>query len=49
LVTRGRGKRTAGHFFSQGLKTAAEAPLQRVTDKPRSYTAAHREASNRPV
>jgi hypothetical protein len=38
-----------GTSFRKVLKRQRRPPLQLVTDKPRSYTAAHREASNRPV
>ena len=43
LVTRHRDKRAAKRFFRKMLKHQERPPLQLVTDKLRSYPAAHRE------
>ena len=43
LVTRHRDKRAAKRFFRKVLKNQGRPPLQLVTDKLRSYPAAHRE------
>ena len=43
LVTRHRDKRAAKRFFRKVLKQQEAPPLQLVTDKLRSYPAAHRE------
>ena len=43
LVTKRRDKRAAKRFFRKVLKAQGEVPWQLVTDKLRSYTAAHRE------
>ena len=43
LVTRHRDKRAAKRFFRSVLKHQERPPLQLVTDKLRSYPAAHRE------
>ena len=43
LGTRRRNKRAAKRFFRKVLKAQGEVPWQLVTDKLRSYTAAHRE------
>ncbi len=43
LVTRRRDKRAAKRFFRKVLKHQERPPLQLVTDKLRSYPAAHRE------
>ncbi len=43
LVTRHRDKRAAKRFFRKVLKHQERPPLQLVTDKLRSYPAAHRE------
>ncbi len=43
LVTRHRDKRAAKRFFRKVLKQQGKAPWQLVTDKLRSYPAAHRE------
>jgi putative transposase len=43
LVTRRRDKRAAKRFFHKVLKHQGQPPLQLVTDKLKSYPAAHRE------
>jgi putative transposase len=43
LVTRHRDKRAAKRFFRRALKHQGRPPLQLVTDKLRTYPAAHRE------
>ena len=43
LVTRHRNKRAAKRFFRKVLKRQGQPPWQLVTDKLRSYPAAHRE------
>ena len=43
LVTRRRNKRAAKRFFRKVLKQQGRPPWQLVTDKLRSYPAAHRE------
>ena len=43
LATRRRDKRTAKRFFRKLLKQQGRPPWQLVTDKLRSYSAAHRE------
>jgi putative transposase len=43
LVTRRRDQRAAKRFFRKVLKRQQRPPLQLVTDKLRSYAAAHRE------
>jgi len=43
LVSRHRDKRAAKRFFRKMLKQQGKAPWQLVTDKLRSYPAAHRE------
>jgi len=43
LVTRHRDKRAAKPFFHRVLKRQGQPPLTLVTDKLRSYPAAHRE------
>ncbi len=43
LVTRRRDKRAAKRFFRKVLKQQGRPPWQLVTDKLRSYSAAHRE------
>ena len=43
LVTKRRDKRTAKRFFRKVLKGQGEVPWRLVTDKLRSYPAAHRE------
>jgi putative transposase len=43
LVTRRRDKRAAKRFFRKVLRHQERPPLQLVTDKLRSYAAAHRE------
>ena len=45
LVTRRRDKRAAKRFFRKVLKQQGRPPWQLVTDKLRSYPAAHREVS----
>jgi putative transposase len=42
LVTRRRDKRAAKRFFRKVLKQQGSPPWQQVTDKLRSYSAAHR-------
>jgi putative transposase len=43
LVTKHRDGRTAKRFFRKALKHQGQVPLQLVTDKLRTYQAAHRE------
>jgi putative transposase len=43
LVTRHRDRKAANRFFRRVLKHQGRPPLQLVTDKLRSYPAAHRE------
>ncbi len=43
LVTKGRDRRAAKRFFRKMLKHQGQAPWQLITDKLRSYPAAHRE------
>ena len=43
LVTKRRDKRTAKRFFRNVLKGQGKPPWQLVTDKLKSYAAAHRE------
>ena len=43
LVTRHRDRKAAKRFFRKALKHQGRSPLQLVTDKLRSYSAAHRE------
>ena len=43
LVTKRRNKRAAKRFFRKVLKGQDETPWQLITDRLRSYTAAHRE------
>ncbi len=45
LVTRHRDKRAAKRFFREVLKHQGSPPWQLVTDKLRSYPAAHRECA----
>ena len=42
LVTLRRDRKAAVHFFRKALKSQRKPPWQLVTDKLRSYTAAHR-------
>ena len=43
LVTRRRDRRAAKRFFRRALKHQGQAPWQLITDKLRSYPAAHRD------
>ncbi len=43
LVTKRRDRRAAKRFFRRALKHQGQAPWQLITDKLRSYPAAHRE------
>ena len=43
LVTKQRDRQAAKRFFRKGLKHQGQAPWQLVTDKLRTYRAAHRE------
>ena len=43
LVTKRRDRRAAKRFFGRALKSQGQAPWQLITDKLRSYPAAHRE------
>ncbi len=43
LVTRRRDRQAAKRFFRRALKSQGQAPWQLITDKLRSYPAAHRE------
>ncbi len=43
LVTKRRDRRAAKRFFRRALKHQRQAPWQLITDKLRSYPAAHRE------
>ena len=43
LVTKRRDRRAAKRFFRKALKQQGQAPWQLITDKLRSYGAAHRE------
>ena len=43
LVTRRRDRRAAKRFFRKALKCQGKPPWQMVTDRLRSYSAAHRE------
>ena len=43
LVTRRRNKKAAMRFFRKVLKSQGKPPWQLITDKLRSYSAAHRE------
>jgi putative transposase len=43
LVTKGRDRQAAKRFFRKALKRQGQAPWQLVTDKLRTYRAAHRE------
>jgi putative transposase len=43
LLTRRRDRRAAKRFFHKVLKHQGQPPLQLVTDKLKSYPAAHRE------
>ncbi len=43
IVTKRRDRRAAKRFFRKMLKHQGQAPWQRITDKLRSYPAAHRE------
>ncbi len=43
LVTKRRDKRAAKRFFRKVLKGQGEPPLRLITDKLKSYSAAHRE------
>ena len=43
LVTKRRDRRAAKRFFRKALKHQGQVPWQLVTDKLRSYSAAHRE------
>ena len=43
LVTKRRDRRAAKRFFRKALKRQSQVPWQLVTDRLRSYAAAHRE------
>jgi putative transposase len=44
LVTKHRDRQAAKRFFRKALKHQDQVPWQLMTDKPRTYQAAHREA-----